>query len=179
MIVFKCNKCSIIQFGNSICTMDGSAMNSFDLSHIDKHNLLMENTGDKLNRNKRNKKFESETAQGFNGIEDNDYGDDDDDNDNEDDEMNGLDEPVRLAVRETLNDLVTKTERLVAEEQQNQNQMAAMNTNNSSSSNNNNNSNNSNRPPSARHISRPNSVNKKVTDVAFILESSKTLFDFK
>jgi hypothetical protein len=157
MIVFKCDRCSIIQFGNPTCTVDGLAMSPFDLSHIDKHNLVMEDTGDKLNRNKRNKKSELDALliQDYNGQEEND-----------DDEMNGLDESIRLAVQETVNDLVTKIVLVVADEQQNQNHVNVMNSN-------------SNKPPLSRQTSRPNSVNKKVFDVASILESSRTLFDFK
>jgi hypothetical protein len=137
--------------------VDGLAMSPFDLSHIDKHNLVMEDTGDKLNRNKRNKKSELDALliQDYNGQEEND-----------DDEMNGLDESIRLAVQETVNDLVTKIVLVVADEQQNQNHVNVMNSN-------------SNKPPLSRQTSRPNSVNKKVFDVASILESSRTLFDFK
>jgi len=169
MVVFKCNQCSIIQFGNSICTMDGSAMNPFDLSNIKKLDLaLHENNSDKLNDNKRNKnKCEPESIEGM-----------------DQDEMDRIDEPTRQAVRETLNDLINKTEQLVTQDTQHPQQQEKYQQHQQQSDQQPNSLPSihidSQRPQPQRTTPRPNSVNKKVNDVSFILESSRAnIFDLK
>lgn len=37
---FKCNHCALIQFGNEICTLDGSKMGLFDIANLSKFDRL-------------------------------------------------------------------------------------------------------------------------------------------